>query len=155
MTKYSLMTVGEICSLPVGELAADSSHLYLWTTNAFMVEAHEVASAWGYKQKTILTWCKVKPDGTPSRKMGYYYRGATEHCLFCVRGKLRLNTRMRPTAFLWPRIGEHSRKPDQFFDMVEQETPGPRLELFARRPRLGWTVWGNAVNAVLQPNHDA
>ena len=147
MTKYPLMNTEEICALPVADVADKDAHLYLWTTNAFMCEAHQVAEAWGFRQKTILTWCKVKPDGTPSMKMGYYFRGATEHCLFAVRGKMRLNVRNLPTAFLWPRIGRHSVKPDAFFEMVEAATPGPRLELFARRPREGWTVWGNEVEA--------
>jgi len=146
MTKYALMSTKDICSLPVVDVADKNAHLYLWTTNAFMREAHDVVEAWGFKQKTILTWCKVKPDGTPSMKMGYYFRGATEHCLFAVRGKMRLNVRTLPTAFLWPRIGQHSRKPDAFFDMVETATPGPYLELFARRIRPGWTCWGNEVN---------
>ena len=148
MTKYPLMATEDICALPVATVAAENAHLYLWTTNAFMREAHEVAEAWGFRQKTILTWCKVKPDGTPSMKMGYYFRGATEHCLFAVRGKMRLNVRTLPTAFLWPRICQHSRKPDAFYKMVETATQGPYLEMFARRPRLGWTVWGNEVETV-------
>ena len=147
MTKYPLMNTEDICALPVADVADKDAHLYLWTTNAFMREAHEVVEAWGFRQKTILTWCKVKHDGTPSMKMGYYFRGATEHCLFAVRGKMRLNVRTLPTAFLWPRIGQHSRKPDAFFEMVETATPGPRIELFARRARPGWTVWGNEVEA--------
>ena len=148
MTKYPLMNTEDICALPVADVADNDAHLYLWTTNAFMREAHEVAEAWGFRQKTILTWCKVKPDGTPSMKMGYYFRGATEHCLFAVRGKMRLNVRNLPTAFLWPRIGQHSRKPDSFFEMVETATPGPRLELFARRPREGWVTLGNEADGL-------
>ena len=145
--RYNLMPMVEIKALPIP--ADDNAHLYLWTTNAFMREAHEVAEAWGFKPKTIVTWVKTKvaDRASVSMKMGYYFRGATEHCLFAVRGKMRLNLRNLPTAFLWPRIGQHSRKPDAFFDMVETATPGPRLELFARRPREGWTVWGNEVEA--------
>ena len=85
--------------------------------------------------------------GQRQHENGLLLPGATEHCLFAVRGKMRLNVRNLPTAFLWPRIGQHSRKPDAFFEMVETATPGPRLELFARRPREGWTVWGNEVEA--------
>lgn len=128
--------------------AGEDAHLYLWTTNSFMREAHEVAEAWGFKQKTILTWVKTEANNPAkvSFRMGYYFRGATEHVLFCVRGKLRLNVRNLPTAFLWPRIGKHSRKPEAFYDMVEQASPGPYLELFARRNRIGWTTWGHGVN---------
>ena len=150
MTKYPLMATQEICSMPVSEVVDKDAHLYLWTTNAFMRDAHDVAEAWGFKQKTILTWCKVKPDGTPSMKMGYYFRGATEHCLFAVRGKMRLNVRNLPTAFLWPRIGKHSVKPDAFFEMVAEASPGPRIELFARRQRPGWDVWGSEVESTAE-----
>lgn len=138
------MPVDEICRL--APAAANNSHLYLWTTNAFMVEAHQVAEAWGFRQKTILTWTKTHKDD-PSRasmKTGYYFRGATEHCLFCVRGSLPLQTDAAlPTAYMWPRL-PHSVKPDAFYDLVEQASPGPYLELFARRARLGdWTYFGD------------
>lgn len=141
--KYGSMGHAELLALrPPAEADA---HLYLWTTNAFMVEAHEIAEAWGFKQKTILTWTKTH-QGDPSRvsmKTGYYYRGATEHCLFCVRGSLKLNDGVcQPTGFLWPRL-PHSVKPDAFYDLVEQASPGPYLELFARRARFGWDYWGD------------
>ena len=90
--RYGAMSIAELCAMPVKEAAAKDAHLYLWTTNSFIVEAHEIARAWGFEPKTILTWVKVRQeDGKPSMKTGYYYRGATEHCLFCVRVSLRLN----------------------------------------------------------------
>ena len=142
---YSTLDMDELCSLPVCSLAANNAHLYLWTTNSFMDEAHDLARAWGFRPKTILTWVKVHQDD-PSRvsmKTGYYFRGATEHALFCVRGSLRLQTAEgMPTGYLWPRIGEHSRKPEAFGDLVEKASPGPYVELFCRRPRLGWDSWG-------------
>jgi N6-adenosine-specific RNA methylase IME4 len=139
--------------MPLGEIAGlrppadDNAHLYLWTTNGFMREAYDVADAWGFEIKTILTWTKVKGDdpGTPSMKTGYYFRGATEHCLFGVRGSLRLQTRRGvSTAILHPRL-PHSVKPEVFYELVEECSPGPYLELFARRTRPGWDVWGNEV----------
>lgn len=143
---YGRMTAGEIGILPVAALAAKNAHLYLWTTNAFMVEAHRIAEAWGFKPKTILTWVKTH-QGDPCRvsmKTGYYFRGATEHVVFAVRGSLPLQTDEGiPTAFLWPRIGSHSVKPDAFGDLVERVSPGPYVELFARSPRLGWGHWGH------------
>lgn len=149
--RYGAMTMDELAALPVAEAAAENAHLYLWTTNAFMVEAHQLAKAWGFRQSTILTWSKIKQgrpetDPEPSMKMGYYYRGATEHCLFCVRGKLRLTGPAASTAFFAPRT-PHSVKPDSFYDMVEEQSPGPYLELFARRARLGWDLWGNQAPA--------
>jgi N6-adenosine-specific RNA methylase IME4 len=141
---YASMPVSDIAALPIRKLADDHAHLYLWTTNAFMEQAHQVARSWGFDQKTILTWGKVYQDDylRPSMKTGFYYRGATEHVLFCVRGSLRLNGTW-PTLFLWPRLAKHSQKPDAFYDLVEQASPGPYVELFARRHRLGWDVWGN------------
>jgi N6-adenosine-specific RNA methylase IME4 len=142
-TDYQAMTIEELCGLkPPAETDA---HLYLWTTNAFIVEAHEIAAAWGFQQKTILTWTKTHQADRSrvSMKTGYYYRGATEHCLFCVRGSLRLNEGVtEPTGFLWPRL-PHSVKPDAFYDLVEQASPGPYLEMFARRARFGWDYWGD------------
>lgn len=127
--------------------AARNAHLYLWTTNAFMVEAHEVVRAWGFIPKTIITWVKVKADGTPSMKTGYYFRGATEHVLFAVRGSLPLLTQEgHPTAILSPRL-PHSVKPECFYRMVEECSPTARLEMFARRERDGWFCWGNEVES--------
>lgn len=145
--RYGAMSITDLCALQPP--AEDNSHLYLWTTNSFMVEAHKIAEAWGFKVKTICTYGKVQPDGTPSRKSGYYFRGATEHCLFGVRGSLRLKvTEAQATLWLWPRL-PHSVKPDAFFDLVEICSPGPYLEMFARRQRLGWDTWGNeALNHV-------
>jgi N6-adenosine-specific RNA methylase IME4 len=123
----------------------DDAHLYLWTTNAFMVEAHEIARAWGFAPKTILTWAKTHQNDRArvSMKTGYYFRGATEHVLFCVRGSLRLRTSDGlPTAYLWPRL-PHSVKPDAFYDLVEVASPGPYVEMFARRARFGWDYWGD------------
>ncbi len=111
-----------------------------------MVEAHDLMRSWGFVPKTILTWVKVhqKDPNRVSMKTGYYFRGATEHVLFGVRGSLRLTTTVGvPTAFLWPRIGKHSVKPSAFLDLVEGVSPGPYLELFARKKRLGWDGWGN------------
>jgi N6-adenosine-specific RNA methylase IME4 len=138
------MEVAEIAGMPLPDLEPNA-HLYLWTTNSFMVAAHEIAASWGFTPKTICTWVKTHHDdsGKASMKTGYYFRGATEHFLFCVRGSLRLNTTEGlPTAYLWPRL-PHSVKPEAFYDLVEQASPGPYLELFARRNRLGWDTWGN------------
>lgn len=141
---YGVMEISDLCALIPP--AADNSHLYLWTTNSFMREAFEIAEAWGFRQKTILTWAKTH-QGDPARvsmKTGYYFRGATEHCLFCVKGSQPLETKEGlPTAYLWPRIGQHSAKPDAFYDLVEKASPGPYMEMFARRARFGWDYWGN------------
>ena len=142
---YSRMNAETIAAMPVAALTTPNAHLYLWTTNGFMVEAHQIAEAWGFKPKTILTWVKTHQDNPcrVSMKTGYYFRGATEHVIFAVKGSLPLQTdEGMPTAYLWPRIGAHSVKPAAFGDLVEKVSPGPYLELFARQPRLGWDAWG-------------
>lgn len=146
---YGTLTLADLLGLPVELLVGANAHLYLWTTNAFMEEAHQVARAWGFTPKTILTWVKVYQDDRawPSMRTGYYFRGATEHVVFAVRGSRRLLTSEGvPTAFLWPRLA-HSVKPPPFFDMVERCSPGPHVELFARQPRLGWDSWGKGYEA--------
>jgi N6-adenosine-specific RNA methylase IME4 len=140
-SRYGAMSLADLAA--IAPAAEDDAHLYLWTTNAFVAQAHDLARAWGFEPKTILTWVKVKPDGSVSMKTGYYFRGASEHIVFCVRGSLRLDTTdALPTAYLWPRL-PHSVKPDAFYDLVEQASPGPYLELFARRARFGWDYWGD------------
>lgn len=141
-SRYGAMSIGDLCAL--GPNADENAHLYLWFTNTFAVEAHQIAEAWGFRPMTILTWTKIRQaDGQPSMKMGYYFRGATEHVLFGVRGSMRLQTREAlPTGYLWPRT-PHSVKPEAFYQIVEKASPGPYLELFARRQREGWTTWGN------------
>lgn len=145
--KYGSMTIDELKALDVVGVSDEMAHLYLWTTNSFVVEAHEIAKAWGFSPKTLITWGKVKPDGTPSMKTGYYYRGATEHCLFAVKGSLKLAGEASPTLRLSPRL-PHSVKPEWFYHMVENQSPAPRLEMFARKSRDGWDSWGNECASV-------
>lgn len=145
-TGYTLTSMDDLKALPVASIAADDAHLYVWVTNAFLVEAHDLARAWGFKPKTLLTWVKTYQDDPcrVSMKTGYWFRGATEHVLFAVRGSLRLQAAEGvPTAFLWPRIGKHSIKPAAFGGLVERCSPGPYVELFARAQRLGWDSWGH------------
>lgn len=144
---YPTMSVDEIKALPVGELAAKDAHLYLWTINAYLEDAYAVARAWGFNPSTTLVWSK-KPMGGG---LGGAFGISTEFILFCRRGKLKAKSRVTGTSFPWKRAynergkPEHSRKPVAFQEMVERVSPGPYLELFARRPREGWSVWGNEV----------
>lgn len=135
---YPTMDLDEIKSLPVRDWAAPSAHLYLWTTNILVRRAYEVVEAWGFKPSVLLTWCKA-PIGMG---LGDAFGITTEHILFAHRGGLRPITRANSTWWQWKR-GKHSAKPEAFLDVVEQVSPGPYLELFARRNRLGWDTWGN------------
>lgn len=153
--EYPTMTNEQIASLPVRDSAADSAHLFLWFTNPGMyggrfsdVTPEQIAAAWGFEYRTTLTWVKTVSGGQPDRGgMGWYFRGATEHVLYATRGKASIPARLRePNVFLAAK-GKHSAKPGAFFHMVERVIPDAcRLELFARRPRAGWTVWGNQAD---------
>ena len=142
---YPTMSIDAIKSLPVGGLAEADSHLYLWTTNRFLRESFSVAEAWGFKFSTLLTWCKA-PMGIG---LGGAFTITNEYILFCRRGSLKPITRSDSTWWQWKRpynengAPAHSRKPEAFLDLVERVSPGPYLELFARRNRLGWDTWGN------------
>jgi N6-adenosine-specific RNA methylase IME4 len=129
------MTTEEICALPIGALAHDDAVLWLWTTNAFMRDAFRVIDAWGFKERTILTWVKDRM-GT-----GDWLRGKSEHCILAVRGKPVVTLTNQTTVIPAP-LREHSRKPDEFFTLVDALCPGTKVELFAREPREGWAAWG-------------
>ena len=119
--------------------AADNCILWLWTTNSFMHEAFHIVDEWGFERKTILTWEKDKMG------LGSWLRGKTEHCILATRGKPGIKLTNQTTILHGPRR-EHSRKPDEFFDVVEEMCPEPRLEMFARKQRPGWTVHGNETD---------
>ena len=140
---YRTMSLARIKALPVGTLAARDAHLWLWTTNALLPRAYEVAEAWGFTVRSPLTWVKFRL-GLGGR---YQLRNATEQLLFCTRGKAPLGSRSQPTWFNAP-VQEHSRKPAEQFAIIERVSPGPYLELFARRrpeSNQPWAVWGDQV----------
>jgi N6-adenosine-specific RNA methylase IME4 len=127
------MTADEIAALPVAELADSDAHLYLWTTNGYLRRSFEIVEGWGFRPSTVLTWCK------PPRGIGFggAYTITTEFVLFARRGSLPPLARMDSTWWEWRRDSP-SKKPDAFLDIVEQVSPEPRAELFARRARFGW-----------------
>jgi N6-adenosine-specific RNA methylase IME4 len=139
------MTFPEIAALPVGDFALPQSHLYLWTPNALLPDALGIMAAWGFAYKTNLVWLKVRKDGGPDgRGVGFYFRNVTELVLFGVRGKLRTrDAGRRQTNAMVSRKQEHSWKPDDQYRIIEECSPGPYLELFARRQTPGWTCWGD------------
>ena len=134
--EYSTMSLDEICDLPVREIAEDDAHLYLWTTQLFLRDSYRVLDAWGFRQAAVLVWAK------PPKGVCGTYVCSVEFCIFARRGNLQHKRRQLGTCYQWPRSG-HSAKPEAFIDMVESVSPGPYLELFARRTRLGWATWGN------------
>jgi len=144
LSRYDTMTTAEICALPVADTMAENAHLYLWVPNALIADGLRVMEAWGFTYKSNLVWAKRRKDGGPDgRGVGFYFRNVTELILFGIRGRMRtLDPGRRQVNMIETRKREHSRKPDEQYDLIEACSPGPRLEMFARYPRDGWTSWG-------------
>lgn len=146
LSRYGTMTPAEIKSLPVVHAAAPTCHLYLWVPNALLPLGLDVMKSWGFQYKSNLVWHKIRKDGgSDGRGVGFYFRNVTEILLFGVRGK---NARTLPPGrsqvnYLSSRKREHSRKPDEQYEIIESCSPGPFLELFARGSRRNWVSWGN------------
>lgn len=145
LLRYPTMELKEIMEMPVAKLAAARSHLYLWVPNALLQEGLRVMEAWGFTYKTNIVWYKIRKDGGPDgRGVGFYFRNVTELLLFGLRGSMRtLQPGRTQVNLISTRKREHSRKPDEIYDLIEECSPGPRLELFARFGRTGWDQWGN------------
>lgn len=146
LSRYETMTLEDIASLPVPDVSADVAHLYLWVPNALLPDGIRLMEAWGFRYKTNLVWHKVRKDGgSDGRGVGFYFRNVTELVLFGVKGKnaRTLAPGRRQVNMLETRKREHSRKPDELYELVEACSRGPFLELFARGTREGWTAWGN------------
>ena len=154
LSRYSTMSLDEIKSLPVADVAAPTSHLYLWVPNALLPEGLAVLASWGFNYKSNIVWHKVRKDGGPDgRGVGFYFRNVTEVLLFGVRGRnaRTLDAGRRQVNFIASRKREHSRKPDEQYPLIEACSKGPFLEMFARGARPGWTVWGNQADDTYQP----
>ncbi len=154
LNRYSTLGLEDIMALPVADIAADTAHLYLWVPNALLPEGLKVMEAWGFQYKSNIVWHKIRKDGGPDgRGVGFYFRNVTELVLFGVRGKnaRTLAPGRRQVNFLATQKREHSRKPDEFFPIVEACSPGPYAELFARGVRPGWRLWGNQADDNYEP----
>ena len=147
LSRYGTLTLQEIKEIPVSLVSAEQSHLYLWVPNALLKEGLEVMEAWGFEYKTNIIWHKIRKDGEPDgRGVGFYFRNTTEIVLFGIRGRLRtLKAGRSQVKLIKTRKREHSRKPDELYNLIESCSPGPYLELFARGKRENWEQWGNEV----------
>lgn len=154
LNRYGTMNLEEIMNLPVKQLADNPAHLYLWVPNALLPEGLRVMEAWGFQYKSNLVWHKIRKDGGPDgRGVGFYFRNVTELVLFGIRGKhaRTLAPGRRQVNFLATQKREHSRKPDEIYDIIESCSQGPYLELFARGTKPNWSVWGNEANESYYP----
>lgn len=157
LSRYSTMTLPEICALPVEQVAAQPAHLYLWVPNALLPEGIEVMKAWGFSYKSNIVWHKIRKDGgSDGRGVGFYFRNVTELILFGVRGKNARTLKPGRTQvnYISSRKREHSRKPDEQYEVIESCSPGPYLELFSRGVRKKWAVWGNQAHHEYRPTWD-
>jgi N6-adenosine-specific RNA methylase IME4 len=138
---YPVMSVEEIKALPVPDIMHPDSLLWMWTTNRHLAagEAGQILKHWGFRPVTLLTWVK-EWAGT-----GVWLRGQTEHAILAVRGKPVQPQMPESTLLRAARTGTYSTKPDAFYELVERLCPGSKVEIFARRPRTGWTTWGSEL----------
>lgn len=149
LNRYGTMDLEAIKALPVADFVEEPAHLYLWVPNALLPEGLEVMKAWGFNYKSNLVWYKTRKDGGPDgRGVGFYFRNVTELVLFGVRGKnaRTLQPGRTQVNVLAKQKREHSRKPDEMYDLVEACSPGSYLEMFARGSRPGWSTWGNQAD---------
>jgi N6-adenosine-specific RNA methylase IME4 len=140
---YEAMSLDEIAAVPVGTMAENNAWLWLWTTNRYLPLAFGVIAAWGFIYKQMLVW--HKSDGHP-RFPQTIAPVRSEYLLVCKRGHPKRTGTLESTVIsipFNPSTMRHSEKPEAFLDYIEQVCPGPYLELFARRNRLGWDTWGN------------
>lgn len=164
LNRYATMSLDDICAMPVSTLADDPAHLYLWVPNALLPDGLRVMAAWGFQYKSNIIWQKIRKDGGPDgRGVGFYFRNVTEILLFGTRGKhaRTLAPGRSQVNFIPPeepdgdllktRKREHSRKPDEQYEIIQACSWGPYLELFARGERPGWTVWGNQADDTYEP----
>jgi N6-adenosine-specific RNA methylase IME4 len=144
--QYQTMSLAELKTMTLP--AAKDCLLFMWVTNPFLCDGSgaDVVKAWGFTPKTVVTWAKVQANGeTPSMRVGHWFRSASEHVIVAVKGSVHRpdNYPALPTWFPHKRL-PHSVKPDTIHEYAEKAVPeGPWLEMFARRARPGWSVWGN------------
>ena len=155
--RYGTMSLEEIKDLPVNDITADNAHLYLWVPNALLPEGIAVMEAWGFKYVSNIVWAKRRKDGGPDgRGVGFYFRNVTELLLFGVKGRMRTLAPARSQVnMIETRKREHSRKPDEQYELIENCSPGPYLELFARYPQPHWKCWGNEADENITPKGKA
>jgi len=155
--RYETMSFEDIGKLPVKKYANDKAHLYMWCPNALLFEGLSIMKEWGFTYKTNIVWYKIRKDGGPDgRGVGFYFRNVTELVLFGIRGSMRtLAPGRRQVNILSTRKEEHSRKPRDVYRIIQECSPGPFLELFARERVEGWTQWGDQVDSYqhTRPKH--
>ena len=140
---YPSMTLEQIAALPLADLADADCRLFLWTTNRYLPNAWGLLDGWGFRYKQTLTWMKL--DG-----LNGSVAPNSEFLIVAVKGSPARLSRLPNAVLAHSQTKTHSKKPEMFLDYIEQISPGPYLELFARRNRLGWDTWGNESLEMVQ-----
>ena len=140
---YDLMTLDDIKIMPVADFCTEDAHLWLWVTNGLLKEGIEVMEAWGFTYRSPFFWIK------PRLGLGNYLRNASETVLFGTRGKAPIKFKAQPNWLFAP-LQDHSHKPEEQYAIIERCSPGPYLELFARRHQPGWDAWGNQIDSYIE-----
>ena len=155
LNRYGTLKLEDIKQIPVSSVTEEKAHLYLWVPNALLPDGLAVMEAWGFQYKTNLVWEKVRKDGQPDgRGVGFYFRNVTELLLFGIKGDKNrtLDPGRSQVNLLRTQKREHSRKPDEFVDLIQRCSAGDYLELFARGDREGWAMWGNQADEGYEPD---
>lgn len=141
-SKYPVLSVEQICNIPIREIADNDAALFLWVPTPLLDQGFVVLKAWGFKYKTTLYWHKIGRKG-----LGFWFSGDVENCLLAIRGKIKA-FRCQKSNLVAVTPQEHSRKPAEITNLIEPYCPEPRLEVFCRgTPRPGWYGWGNECNS--------
>lgn len=145
---YPLMTLADIKAMPVADFAAPDAHCWLWLTAATLRHGYDVLEAWGFTPRSVMTWIK------PRLGLGMYLRNCAEYILLGTRGNAPVLFRSQPNWMFCP-VQDHSHKPEEQYAIIERVSPGPYLELFARRRQPGWDAWGNELldSDIEMPGH--
>lgn len=138
--KYPTMTFAELAVLPIRDIAARDCVIFLWATTPLLPDAISLLREWGFTYKTAIYWRKIMSLG-----MGFWFRGQVEVCLMGTKGNIKAFRCQRPN-FIQSKVRQHSQKPDEFFTLIDDCTPRPRIELFARDKREGWDAMGYAID---------
>ena len=137
---YNLMSLDRIKAMPVSDLCEENAHCWLWVTNGTLRAGYDVLEAWGFTPRSVFTWVKARMG------LGVYLRNATEHVLLGTKGKAPVRCNVQPNWGFFP-TQDHSHKPEELHKIIERVSPGPYLELFARRHQPGWDVWGDEIDS--------
>jgi len=140
---YNVESIERIKSMPISDLCEENAHFWLWIPTNLLEYGYQILRSYGFTPRSLFSWVK------PRMGLGVYLRNATEHVIFGTRGKAPVKFKGQPNWGFFP-LQDHSHKPEEFHKIVERVSPGPYLELFARRKFPGWSVWGNQVESDIE-----